>query len=242
MKFLTMMAALFVTVSAHAAGLEMTGSVGADTNYVVRGESLSDKRLSTNGAVGLKYNGAFVELEGHGIQVRDVNRSTSDPRLELIPRFGYRGSQYGINYNTYVERNEYFGKSGTAPVSRLNQTWLGLGADYMGVFGKVDHRLQSDAGKRLHDTFYTVGYKMVVYPGLTLGVDTVYTHYQAPATKKTLHNNIDLFAEYALTKKVSLTGNYSKGYRTYNPSFDGAMTATPVKFGDQATVGVKYAF
>ena len=92
----------FISVSTiQASELEVSGNVGAASNYIWRGMTQTKDKSSVNGGADLKYNGFYV-----GTWASNVDFDTSKANFELDGYVGYSNTindfSYDISYTKYM--------------------------------------------------------------------------------------------------------------------------------------------
>lgn len=237
-KFIVALALLF-SVSAFAQ-VSVTGGVGADSNFIFRGETLSDKNPSVNGGVGVsaKFDGlsVFGGLDGHSTSFAGSS-AAKDVRALAIGEagVGFEAKDVGA-IQTGVRQYWWFGGSnaGLKPTDLNFREWFVRGQT--GVLGGVaaaeyDRTVSNQTGATGHDAYWKVGYVHSVFvPQLSVGVAASWKQYDA--ANVTRYNNTELTAAYAVTKNLSVYALESLGGK------DVANT----KIGNQFAAGVKYMF
>lgn len=203
----------------------VNGSVGATTNLIESGRTLSDKNptvyanagaqlVTPIGTVGAEYGIAKVNLGSSG---------TANLRQDLF-----------ITYHTSVKDVDFIAKFGERHYGSLGQRDgltqnIILGVGYKGLFAAVDKTVVA-SGTAFYDTRAKVGYTLPLSSKLAVTAAGNFANYNQ--SKALRFDYVELSADYKLTKSVTVGGIVTKGGHTA----DGA--SIPSQFG----VNVNYAF
>lgn len=236
--FLASVLMMFGAVS-QANAADVTGTVGATTDYMYHGVSVSGNDPTVFGNV--RFDNTFVD--GLGVSVSGVVvdsspfNSSKTVRSEFGVFYDYRftdnvSAEFGAYrvLNPIVYANDYNELRASVDWS-LN--------DKLSVFGQASTMVSSAAPR---DTYLAVGarYKGLFTNKLTVSalVSTVHQDYNSEFT----FNNLELGAEYALTNRWTVFGTYSVGGDTVLNGVNGLVHFNATNIPSGGALGVKYTF
>ena len=115
----------------HASDVEVTGNVGATSNYIWRGMTQTRDHASVNGGVDVGYNGFYV-----GAWASNVDFTTNSAEYELDGYVGYGNSigdvTYDLSYVKYMYPDSHDQSNFDEVIAALGYTIgdITLGASY----------------------------------------------------------------------------------------------------------------
>jgi uncharacterized protein (TIGR02001 family) len=197
-SFLSVLAAALLAFSFSAQAVEVTGTLGAASNYVFRGVSESDKATSFNAGVKATAGGLFAEA------VTNTLSDRSD--LATTATAGYTTSIAGVQltggYNHYL----YTGNAKQSSNQNFGEVFGA--ASFKGLNGYVAQTVDR-ANVSGRNTYTRIGYTAPTFYGFTADVGTAYTHYRNEGV--TQHTNTEASLSYNVLKNVKVVAAYSKG-------------------------------
>lgn len=197
-SFLSVLAAALLAISFSAQAVEVTGTLGAGSNYVDRGVSVSGKTVSANAGVKVTEGGLFAEAVTHTLADR------SD--LATVASAGYTTSIAGVAVTGGYTQYLYSGQARASTNQNFGEAFAAV--SYKGVNALVAQTIDR-ASVSGRDTYTRVGYTAPTFYGFTADVGTAYTHFRNAGV--TRHTNTEASVSYKLLKNVTATAAYSFG-------------------------------
>jgi hypothetical protein len=214
-----LVSALLAIAAFSAQAVEVTTNVGATSNYVDRGVSLSGRDLSATAGVKAVYaNGVFGSAQASTVRIGGAN-------LETIATVGYGQTVGGVDLVGGYTHRFYTGSS------------IASDRNFGEVFGKATYKGASALVAQTvtptsfsgNNTFVRVGYTAPLVAGLVGDIGTSYTRYSRDDV--TRHTATDVTVSYQALANTKVFAGYSQGgrgefgNRLANQAFVGASVA-----------------
>jgi hypothetical protein len=216
--------ALLAASSAFAGELSVTGDVGATTNEIYRGQSLSAKHPAVNSGVRADFKGGVVDLFG-GVRGSTVNvggqrgvaRAEFGVGMDILSGRGEAGVRENMNFggmSSDLNTREVFVR-GSMPLANGSLT-----AEY-------NKQIQGATFGYGKSSYTALGYSMpITGMPMTVGVSVGYAGYSSG----TKFNDITVGTSYALTPRVDLLASESIGGKNADGSAIANMTSVGIRY------------
>lgn len=225
-------------LSAPAFAADVDVNVGASSDFLVRGQSITNGKPAVFGS--LKFNdvlvkNAFVSVNG---VVLDSSPLNGNKTLR---------SEFGVGYDfTFNKVNADIGVyrvfNPVLYASNYNEARVQMDyalTDSVSLYGKVAHIISASTDQ---DSYAAVGAR---YDGLLdgkLSVSAQASTFRSGQTHDFAYNNTEVTAEYKLAEGLYAFGTYSVGGKTTLNAFDTEVTFRARDIPSQGLVGIRYQF
>lgn len=227
---------LVATTSANAAEVDV--SVSAASDYLYRGQTVTQGEPTVYGSLTLKdVVVPNVYLRGEGV-VLNLAPYEEDKTLRSEFGVGYRKSFGQLDFDLSVNRvfnPVLYAKDYNE--GRFEVNWNAT--DKVDVFGRVAHIVSDGVA---NDSYVAVGVKKQDFFVDKLSVSALASTFRSDATASYAFNNFELTAEYELAKGLYAFGTYSVGGATVRDAFDEEVKFDAVEIPSAGMVGFTYRF
>ena len=224
--FMFLAAAMFAGCApSTASAVDMSVTAGADTNFVFRGQTMSQRGISANAGAKLDAAGFYVADTTH-----TVSFANSSTNLLNVAEVGYGAKVIGVDFDGgYTYYAFTGGATNGVAASNANFGEAFAQASAYGVTAKYAKKVNVPVGSNSKDQYGRLSYstKFLDKFSATAGIEQV--KYQTSNVRDT---NVDLTAGY----------DVSKNLLTYVSYVHAGNSVSGIKMANQVDVGAKYTF
>ena len=209
-----------------ASAVDFSATAGADTNFVFRGQTLSQRGISATAGVKLNAAGLYAADTAH-----TVSFANSNTNLLNVAEVGYETALGNVavagGYTYYAFTG---GATGGVAASNSNFGEVFAKASTYGITAKLAQRVTQPVGGTGKDLYARLSYTSPKFAEKFSA--TVGTEYQKFIAAKVNQTNVDFTVNYDLTKDLVAFASYTHVGNGVNG----------IKLPNQTNVGVAYLF